>query len=298
MNQTFFHSNLAETLGNSNKLYYFCRALDQAGSGYADIDIYTTQQILNISHTTFYRYLKDTHIINNVVKIGKGKLRVFYKSLIKTALSLKIRSLGAIAWIQVSDLVNWRQTSGLLEALKLQNQSLHVAKLAERQNKAKPDRRKYISIDNIFESLIVNNIHEKELNISSKIPCKISPWAMLLNDRLYIDADQGLPYGGSQATVANAINKSTRTIRRRLQNTIKIQQALGKKEYESLAPELKFIDSEEGTNLADSFFIFNFPSFTVNTFKHYCNLYYESFTLTSCKFTRSKLNKVYDNTFT
>lgn len=291
--ETFFHTNLAETLGNANKLWYFCRAKDFYGSGYADIDVYETQRILNISHSTFKRYLKDTRIVKQVVKLKKNTFRVYYKGIWKLVLELKIKTLGATGWIENKELKEWRKYSALLEALKLQKQSIYIAKECEKQkNKGKSNKRGYLSVDSIFNHLQRLTKANQRLNMCSNVPYGISKWAMLQNNRLYIDADLGIPYGASHKLVSKNINCSVRTIVRRLKNVEKVRQAIGQKDFKAELEELNFIDAEEGTNLANQYFTYKNSTLKVSTFKHYCNIYSNNINLVSCKYARYKLNKL------
>jgi hypothetical protein len=297
MFQTAFHSQIAETLNNSNKLWYYCRAMDPKGSGYADVHTYTAQKELNISHTTFYRYLKDQRIINNIVKLSNHTVRIFYRAILKVCKQNYIADLGAVTWTTIDELKDWRKISALIEALQLQAQSIYAATRDERELKGKNNRRSIIKTDAIFIKIDELKILQDELNISSKISCKIGntkkSWAMLQNNRLFIDADSVLPYGGSHYTLAKRINKSERTIRRRLKSVDKVRQATGKKEFDSILSQLLFFDSEDGTSLRDHYFKFNSLYLKVNIFKHYCNIYKEVYDLSSCKMKRTLINKYF-----
>ena len=280
--EILIHSQVCEAVGNACKLYYLCRAIDKKGSGRVVIDRRDILQTLDISLSTFYRYIQNTKLFHTVIRDGNS-YTIHYSSLIKVAISYGIEKLGGCGYILVEDLKEWRENSTLLEALDLQKQSIYAARAGAKYDKR--ERRGGCAKPTVDFQTIIETVERKKFKGTSDIALGV-----LLKDRvLYIDGDSYAPFGGSQTTIGNKLGRCTRTVIRRLKNAPKLYQAIGKQEYEH-DYSLRWIDEKDLHNNLNKLFIKNFPQMPVNTYKSYTNLYMPVITMTKKSFLRYKLD--------
>lgn len=111
---------------NSNKLWYYVRAIDKQGSGKAYFSIESACKFFKHSKRQIKRYLADgvrlgffrpTYAISNDVVL------VYYSSAIKTALSLGLDNFGAIASVPIKEIKNLRRTATKIALLANQRAS-------------------------------------------------------------------------------------------------------------------------------------------------------------------------------
>lgn len=263
------------------KVFYYVKAKDEAGSGYADISIKELAKIFDKSHSTVRRWLRfgiQLGFFRSKIKLKPGLYRIHYVAVNKVCLKHNIKNHGTITEVEVSELkyIKFRATEA--DAIAAQNKSLYAA--------TKGDKK-----------LIKNTLSAKKL-------CLKSQRILFLSDRFIYVNPSHLMYGASQKYIADKSGYSISTIQRRLDN--KYRKSHG------LLPVMKKqqcirLDKEESTKSiveqqeADFFgekkeVIFHNNKFKDLAFKPYTNIYYipeEDIQLRNQKYLRAKLNRAW-----
>ncbi len=261
------------------KLFYLTKALDEAGSGYADIKINEAARIFDRSCSVIRRWIRFAErlgLFRNVIKLRKGYYRFYYCSVIKLCLRYGIKNLGAVTEIGVDELKDIKFKATEADAIRAQDKSLYAATVGKK------------------------DLIRKTLS-AEKLCCK-SKRILFLSDRFIYVNSSNLLYGASQEYIAKHSGYSTSTIQRRLDNNyrkarglkpvIKKQQCirLDKEDVRNEFHETRFLNSE-GENCKP---IFTNNKFKDLAFKPYTNIYYiseEHIQLRPQRYLRAKLNK-------
>lgn len=260
---------------DATKLWYYMRALDVDGSGAAVVDLATAASTLDRSIKTIRRWIDQglkLGLLREKVKVGVGKFRIFYSSLVNVCLSQGITDMGAVARVEVERLKEIKFAATEAEAKRLQAQSEYQA------------RRK--------------NRHRKVLKASKLLNASPSARGVILfRGRRYTFLRPGaIAVGGSQKRIAWELSRHPSTVQRRLDRGYrekhnvepvrKTQLAIAKPEY---AGELfKTSETLEGRS---SYFR---PSWSKTlVYKPYTNIYDLDIDVYSAKYQRYNLRRAW-----
>lgn len=276
------HSQLVEKLPQAVKLWYLCRAMDTKGSGKVVLHISQIMEVLQVGRTTVWRYY-TSNLFTKIMKRG-DLLTLYYKGIIPLCVEYNISHWGASTEINVEDLHNVKYFSTLAETLSMQARSRYLAnkekrnKVAESLNKRRAPKGSFSpalsdsKLDSVFTS--EQSISEISLGIMKK------EYGTLFVNETWT------PFGTSQSTVANILSKSLKTISRRLRLANKIKVAYTTTQTPHEYNHYQFKDSEDWSNLAARYFINNGI-----VFKRMVSLYQPTLSLTTKKYSLSKLKK-------
>ena len=198
------------------RLWYLCRAIDLAGTGYVEFLSHDLCQLLNIKNSTLYQWLR----------LGKaaGTFRDYYKdrqrgvfciwlgSLKKYSLSLgkdEKAAWGTTATVPLA-LVN---SSGLVlkaHATAIETQNRQVKSRIAATRSLKERERK------IYRLPEVHAIIKAEGQSSPKPVQGQVPFLLSVGSKFAFVSRSWIPFGTSQASVAKALEVSDRTVRRHL----------------------------------------------------------------------------------
>lgn len=259
------HSKPFEVLGNSMKLYYYCRALDNKGEGRVVINRYECLDNLRIAKATFYRYIKDSRLFRHTefIEGSDGDYIIYYKSIKAVCAEQGIRELGGITELDVKELSLWRQFCTLAQALDLQKQSRYMAQL---HAKFRHESVNFFNEDELFE--VAANCRESQQPSDTWVGALVNEW------RIFFDTQEYTPYGASLDGIAKRIGRTSRTVGRRLKEFPKIHQCITRPEY-TTHYSFKFIDEEDVQNNLLHYFQKSHPNFGDGSkiFRSYTNLY-------------------------
>ena len=180
------------------QLYYYCRALDIKGSGWADVEVKTAAAILQTSIVSIRRRIKcglSLGLFTGCLKLTPGCYRVFYRSLVKVAALLGVEDLGAITKIDISEIKDIKFKATEAQALLLQKRSRY-----RQTHRKKCDRRRTAEPNELVNSDLRNG------SILTRY------------GRVVVLRRSHAAYGGSQFRLGWLMGRHQSTIQRRLSN--------------------------------------------------------------------------------
>jgi len=219
----------------ASALWHLMRAIDINGSGKVSLTFTELLTITGYTKSTIYRYMKSTLFIKvckNKNKQGVLIYSFYYKSLKQVALTLGIKNLITSSfcnWEDIKQFYTKRVTATEIMAMSIQNKSRYLARNSKNKNQ---------------RLMSANQLIVKDLSFVSDNTQGIKQ----LNNRIFIDTNHYAPYGASQQTIANVLDRNIKTINKRLKNTIKVQQFVKRTYTQAEAARLSFLDKEEWTN--------------------------------------------------
>lgn len=232
---------------NCNKLWSLARAVDKQGSGKAYINLKIAADLLGITIRQVRRYLKsglELGFFRSISKIRPGLVLVYYSSTIKLAQSLGLESLGAIAEVPIAALKDLRRYATKITVLANQNAS-------EFRQKSKK-----------LAGTILDPVEALK-------PCGIAARGILFRTTRYLIVQANVQLvGGSQATAAKKMGRSTVTVSHHLSD-------LSPWEKRQIAIADRFNWIEVGKNALEhkpNLGLFKLDNFPV-PLKSYCSIY-------------------------
>ncbi len=111
---------------NAVKLWYWLRAIDIQGSGKAYLSIEAACKFFNRSKRQIKRYLTDgvrLGFFRTTYTIRADVVLVYYSGTVKTALTLGLKTLGAIAQVPIKEIKNLKRVSTKIAVLANQRSS-------------------------------------------------------------------------------------------------------------------------------------------------------------------------------
>jgi hypothetical protein len=180
---------------NAIKLWYLCRAIDRAGSGWADVDVKEAAKCFGLSTKTIQRYISQGKSLGFFACVQSTSViaRIYYRSLPNVCHVLDVIDIGATAIVNVEKIRLNRVLATELAAQKLQQQSKYKA---SKEHKAEP-----MGEENLFDSF--DNSSEGKFN------------GFFRTDRFLAVSNNFATYGASQQGIAFNLGKSPETIKRR-----------------------------------------------------------------------------------
>lgn len=188
-------------------LWYYTRAIDTCGSGWAEVDLREVSKLVGRTEGTIHRWRKwglKLGIFRAIAKVAPHRYKVFYTSLVKVCANNGITSIGACGRVGLEALVNLKFHVTELEALKLQKQSFHQEK-----HKRNADQNKYVPT---AADLLSSDLGSGAIAGRS--------------DRFIYLKRSAFAHGGNQRSVAHRIGRHVSTVQRRLANNYREQHSL------------------------------------------------------------------------
>ena len=208
------------------RLWSVIRGLDAAGSGWIDIRIEDIAKSLGVTCSTIYRHLSDKIYFPQVLRARGGIIRIYYSAIAKVCVSLGFRSvsdLGACSEFRL-DWLGDRGISAIyateIEAQQKQRQAFYAAKhstkkgSAERNNILSPSWA-VTTLSKPEQRLAANRTRrsDKQRGFKSGVRRAFRYFR--------IRPEQFVP-GTTQKDISQQLNRSERTIQRRLSNRTRI----------------------------------------------------------------------------
>lgn len=289
------HSAVADSYPAYIKLWYVCRALDTNGAGQTVISIKEVAEALDCKPRTIENYLKHgSCLYRRVIKLAPGFYQVYLKSLVQVTLQRGLETFGAVAYATVAEVRKIAVTATEVTAQAGQCASRYQAKVEQKNfanpNSKKRSRKKFkapLPAEKLFGGI------PQFVDLAGPTS-EICPGAIGFNQThktLFVNSSF-VDYGISQAYVAEKLNRSKKTITKRLRNTPKLRIAK--------FDRLNFIEArvlrEEGHPDEGRFLKVKSLEICPNsealgkTFKLLTNVYYPAYQLTSLARRRRELN--------
>lgn len=201
------HSAIA-THNAWTRLWYVCRAFDLEGSGRVRLPAETVRQILKVSKSNLYQWLREGKRAGAFrhYSIKAQELHVVMGGLQKLAAALKLDDWNAVAAVplhQILQLLDLRATATAVTTQRCQQRS----RTAARRSLNKRER-KFYQIPTADEILEEGRRHSLKPEKGS-IPCLL--W---VGRKLIFVSRSFIPFGTSQQTIAAKVRRSDRTVRR------------------------------------------------------------------------------------
>lgn len=247
---------------------YLCRALDSTGSGKATINITNVSTHLKVSKRTLYRWTQNYKLFRFVVR-RKDIWTIYYRGLTSISLSLQLPSWGACSYILIRDLVE-RFSHKIVATEIIANSLQKTARCKVRRAKSRTAPPLLPNPTDMFDSTF-------------PLPRGVERSGA----ELYINMDDVTIYGGSQSTIGKILNKTRKTINKRLRNTQKLQVYVTSAEMYWLWEYTKFLDSENWTRNGDKFF-----QKGGKVYRSYVCLYEPNYDLTSMRYAKGKYRNI------
>lgn len=264
-------STLADRLPACAVLWWYSRAIDASGSGKATFTVRQAASDIGRDIQTIKRYLEDGAKAGlfRFARRSNGLIEVYYTALTKVALRRGYESLGTFFKVTVDQLPHLKAIATEAQAASLQRQSHHemVAALKKEQQ---TKRVKFNTTADIFDqapSVVCRGGNSNVIFIGKR--------AVFVSQKFTV-------FGGSQKAIATQLDRSERTIQRRLSNTWRDRKGLDRVEkkqvcqlQDSIASDWKgltksALESGEFDIAAESARLFNIRG---KVFKSCCNLY-------------------------
>lgn len=233
---------------NSNKLWYYLRAIDKTGSGKTYLSVVSAARFFGVTTRQIKRYLESglkLGFFREIVCIRTGVVLVYYSSTIAVAKKLGLTELGAIASVPIAALKELRQYATKITILANQRAS-------EFRQKSKK-----------LPGTILDPVNALK-------PCGIAARGILFRTTRYlvVMADCQL-IGGSQKTAAKKLARSVVTVNSHLANLTSVE-----KSQVAIADRFNWLEVarnqlEHKPNLG-LFKLDNFPT----PLKSYCSIYH------------------------
>lgn len=210
------------------RLWSVLRGLDNAGSGWIDTRVEDIARALNVSCGTVYRHLSDKTYFPQVLRARGGVIRIYYSGIAKVCLSLgfgSVSDLGACSEFRL-DWLGDRGVTGIylteIEAQQKQRQAFYAAKNSTRKGSA--ERNNILSPNWAVTKL---SKPEERLTRARNIRRSDNPVGFKSGVRrpfrfFRIRPEQFVP-GATQKEIGQQLNRSERTIQRRLSNRNRIR---------------------------------------------------------------------------
>lgn len=280
------HSEIVEKAPAAKKLWYYCRAMDTKGSGKVTLTMSQIEDVLNISRTTIWRYYSTKLLFPKTIKRGE-LLTLYYRGIIPLCIDLGINHWGTSTEINIEDLQKIKQFSTLAVTLSIQAKSKYLANISVKEKAAANSNRKR-AVKGTYNPAINNNKLDSIFTSDHKSISEISPGIMKKEYGVLFVNDQWTGFGPSQSTIGKKINRSIRTVNRRLREVNKIKVAITDKQMAMEYNYYSFLDKEEYSNLSGRYFIEDGKVFRYTT-----SLYQPILSLTTKKKRLSKLKLEY-----
>lgn len=205
------------------RLWSVIRGLDEAGSGWIDTRVEDVAKALDVSCGTVYRHLSDKLYFPQVLRARGGVIRIYYSGIAKVCVSLGFRSvsdLGACTEFRL-DWLGDRGVTGIyateIEAQQKQRQAFYAAKHSTRAGSA--ERNNILNPDWAVTKLSKPEERLKRARNSrrSDNPVGFKSGVRRPFRFFRIRPEQFVP-GTTQRDIGQQLNRSERTIQRRLSN--------------------------------------------------------------------------------
>jgi predicted transcriptional regulator len=207
------HASLISATNGANgsktswiSLWYLLRALDFNGRGELKISLDAIADILGASESTIYQWLREGRR-NGAFRYYKkmrdgGEMRIFLGSLKKLALKLDLDNWGATAEVPLLALQHLRPLATLIATQALQEKSIFAAKRT-----MTPQEWNFYKIPALKEILL-------EPEKSSHTGDGAIPFLVHVGAKRLFVGRGFVPVGTKQETIAEAIGRCDRTVRR------------------------------------------------------------------------------------
>lgn len=192
-----------------SKLWYLCRALDTNGKGHVVLEFDKVCNALDAKPSTVYEWMRCGRAASAFRSIRKrGKyLDIWLGSLVKVSQTLGLESWGTVATVPLSSLRTLRPIATAITTQQLQDQSRYAA---WRSLNAK--ERKFYKLTPATE--ILAHVGRSSANPERG---KVAPCVRWIGNKRLFVSKGFIPYGCSQEKIGNTIGRSSRTVRRHLQ---------------------------------------------------------------------------------
>ncbi|MBE9217012.1 RepA [Plectonema cf. radiosum LEGE 06105] len=167
------------------RLWYLCKGVDKDGSGHVKIPLEVIEILLDSDKTTIYRYLQDGKQVGAFWKyrVKRGMVEVYLGSLGKVCWNLNLRNWGTVATVPLSLVItNIREVTTGIVTQQFQQKSRYAV-----DRKLKPEHRKYFGtphpnelfVKQVGQSLLkpavgevpcVLHVSEKRIFVSKNFP--------------------------------------------------------------------------------------------------------------------------------
>lgn len=209
------------------KIWHIVRNLDVEGSGRVEIGIEELLSLVNRCLPTVYEWLRELKKVGGLRdwSIKKNKLVTYYTSLAKVTKILNLEDWGAVAEVPLKDFINQPRREAIrIETQEQQQKSRFAAKAAMKNRE-----RKYLKVQS----------PEKLLGATARPTSSNRQIIYRGESKLFVN-QEFVPFGVSQAKLAEQLGCSERTIRRHQEGLNKRQIVQTKPDYLLINLALEF----------------------------------------------------------
>jgi len=188
------------------KLWYYCRALDDQGSGFIEISKRQARGFFRIGASTLYEWLRSGRQAGAFRDYrAKGdRLKIWLGSLVKVCRTLNLEEWGTTATIALTEVRSLKSHAIAATCQQLQDRSRYAAWRSQKSKERK-----------VFKLPTADQIFQK--NQASDKPSRGQiPFLLHKGDRVAFVSKGFVPFGVNQHTVGAGVGRSERTVRRHL----------------------------------------------------------------------------------
>jgi len=247
--------------------------MDADGSGKATMTFAQIEELLQVSRTTIWRYY-SSDLFTRVIRRGEV-LTLYYRGIVPVCLDYGIKHWGTSCEVNLEDLADLKTIATLADTLSLQSKSRFIATKKRRSDICAELGRKRAPKGSFVPAISDSKI-DALFNDSSQDMSEISPGIKKREHGTVFVGDAWTPFGASQATIANHLGKSYRTVSRRLKSAPKLKVAYSSGQTAHEFNFYKFQDEENWTTISNRFFIKDGI-----VYKRMCSLYRPILSLTT-----------------